>query len=250
MTSQASLIRETAWRYLLVLDACRYDDFAEIVGALWPGGALHQVDTDALDTRLWYQYHWSLPHPHVSLISASPVPWVRELNVVKNFNGCVPVWMPEANIGQGGVVYPETMMGVIAVKARNTPGRRWVCHFVQPHLPYITADGLAFLRGELDADLRGDNWLKRSPTVYDKVQAWGRRHGWERLRGYYQETLEFTLGVIKRRLTELPPGRVVITSDHSELIGERGLYGHPRPAGKELLCTVPWFEVSRAGVGM
>ena len=49
-------------------------------------------------------------------------------------------------------------------------------------------------------------------------------------------------------LIEYLSGRIIITSDHGELLGEDRLYGHghPLPARKELI-EVPWIILEKKG---
>jgi len=47
-------------------------------------------------------------------------------------------------------------------------------------------------------------------------------------------------------LCEKLDGKTIITSDHGELLGEKGLYGHGPPLPRhEKLLTVPWFILNK-----
>lgn len=69
-----------------------------------------------------------------------------------------------------------------------------------------------------------------------------RKYGTDGIRRLYKANLDIVLKFVDR-LTEELSGRVVITSDHGELLGERGLWLHPRETDIPMLRNVPWFKV-------
>ena len=68
----------------------------------------------------------------------------------------------------------------------------------------------------------------------------------EELRQAYSETLDIALKHAARLIDELP-GKSVISSDHGEMLGDRGIiarrYGHPHDIYNRQLRVVPWFTV-------
>jgi len=84
----------------------------------------------------------------------------------------------------------------------------------------------------------------RGSAIYEALDKYGREGGWVELRGYYEESLEEVLRMLKRR-REVFKGKVVVTSDHGELIGEHGCYYHGAEGSKypvtAELHEVPWF---------
>jgi hypothetical protein len=244
MKKQWHLMRDVPWQVLIILDALRPDIFGEVVAEMGLRGEACRCDSQALDTRLWYRRHWTGRHPDTVLISAHPYPWHEEINVARGFADAVPVWLFDENIGPGGVVHPDRLVQIALWELGQRPDMRAVIHFVQPHLPYVDRLGFAFLQDELGLQMTSEGWLYANKSVYDAVQAWGRTHGWYRLRGFYKLSLMHTVKALAPLLYGLKDRRIVITGDHAELIGEANVYGHPRPAGPQLLCQVPWFEVA------
>jgi hypothetical protein len=63
----------------------------------------------------------------------------------------------------------------------------------------------------------------------------------------YRENLELVLDDVAR-LFDIFDGKIVLTSDHGEMLGERGgllptrKYGHPPSIPAPKLREVPWFE--------
>ena len=73
---------------------------------------------------------------------------------------------------------------------------------------------------ELVAEMFGDNTLRR----------------------FYLSNLEIALEEVSK-IVKRCPGKIVITSDHGEFLGEGGFYEHPTSYDFEILRKVPWLEV-------
>ena len=77
-------------------------------------------------------------------------------------------------------------------------------------------------------------------TVGGLAELW-LRHGHEGIIKGYTEDLKLALKCCKQVIENLPDKKIVITSDHGSLLGEKGRYGHGGRKYKELL-EVPWFQ--------
>lgn len=69
-------------------------------------------------------------------------------------------------------------------------------------------------------------------------------HGLEFLRNAYRYNLNEVMKEVKK-ICERAPGEKVITSDHGELLGENGVFGHILKSDNKLLRNVPWLEVGK-----
>jgi len=58
------------------------------------------------------------------------------------------------------------------------------------------------------------------------------------VRNAYRENLELVLNYVKQLVAEIPSGKIIITADHGEWLGEDGRYGHA-------LMEVPWLEIKK-----
>lgn len=56
----------------------------------------------------------------------------------------------------------------------------------------------------------------------------------------YKSNMEWVLDKIEQDLIEDLEGKVVITSDHGNLLGENGFYGHDPGGRSRPLRKVPW----------
>lgn len=64
------------------------------------------------------------------------------------------------------------------------------------------------------------------------------------LKKAYKSNLCLALEEVDKLIQRLPDNDIVISSDHGELLGENGDFGHPNAlSGHKDLRTVPWLEV-------
>lgn len=240
MERQRDLLRETDWNVLLILDACRSEAFEMVT----------DVDARPVRSMAWCTRHWMprfaqvLDGEPVLYVSANPV-CERELLVKRtnpnfswrslwrdNWDRYGPHEMP--------TVHPEVAAAEVAryLRAHGQPARM-VVHFIQPHLPFIGEGALPYADwGRVQAcPFAAELHRAKHPQ---RALAQGKVTRAE-LRQAYLGNLRLVWRTVLR-LVELPlHGRVVVTADHGELIGENGRYGHRHGACPELL-TVPWFE--------
>jgi hypothetical protein len=74
---------------------------------------------------------------------------------------------------------------------------------------------------------------------YEKL---AREKGEQQVKEYYRKDLRLALKEVKRLIESLD-GKVVVTSDHGELLGEGG-WGHYIGGKEKELIEVPWLEVN------
>jgi len=235
-------VSEESWDVLVVLDACRADLFEEI------------SDLDEFD-------HYEVKK---SLGSGTPE-WTR-----KNFDGqaqtdtiyitgnpvvsrwvgtafaeFVEVWRDHFDPEIGTVPAEAVTEAAVRVHEEH-PDKRLVVHYLQPHYPFIDDPGLRFttFEGTDEFDVSGvqsgasDIWEAVGLGLVDPEEAWAG----------YRRNLEYVLDAIDP-LLESASGKIVITSDHGNAIGERAtpipikLYGHPTNVHHPVLRDVPWAEI-------
>jgi len=225
MQTHSNLL-QTDWRTLIVLDACRFDAFENALYRFRTriDGVLVEADSAAYDTSSWYRKHWAQSND-ITLVCGNPMVWRISAN--KNFDHAIACWRGSQ------FPVPENILRVATDSVEHARNNRVIVHLVTPHLPFVTKDGIGFMNelgnssGEVGA--------------YNLVTEYGGANGWEYLRELYQDSILLVLHEIVKVLGKLPEP-VVITADHGELIGENGIYGHPR-SGFEITRCVPWFVV-------
>lgn len=118
-----------------------------------------------------------------------------------------------------------------AIAAGRGESDRLIVHYFQPHRPFVHG---------LVAEDRDMTIAEERP--YETIAEGGIDR--DDLYSMYLDNLRVALDSIEELLENLDAEKVVITSDHAELLGELGQYGHflgvPHPALKK----VPWIETT------
>lgn len=175
---------------------------------------------------------------------------------------------------------PESVGKATRLARARYPDKPLISHFMQPHCPYLSLSSSARVpleggdwqgaiqtagekvkkslagivgsviegmvknfRGDLEGHrvrIKAMDMLNLIPPRPEELVA--RKHGDEGLRKAYKKNLKIALTEVVKVVGRLP-GRVCITADHGELLGEDGQYGHPFWSDNPVQREVPWFEV-------
>jgi len=241
MLDQYNLIHETDWDTLILLDACRHDYFKRYITF---AGKLQKCRSRGYHTWPWLRdtfpdfYPWTYfsAHPYVGSKTRGQ-PW----NAPNHFKRVVSIWSFGWN-DRLGTVHPN----VVGETVKSIPYEKAIMHYVQPHGPWIGKT----------------KWLNPwTLAQYDRYQAMG---DWVAVktkpdpkffRACYRDNLKLVLKSVEKYLPYFK-GKVVITADHGELLGEGGMYLHgavekskahlPYPKwAVDFLRDVFWFELER-----
>ena len=228
------------WDNLLILDACRYDLFAarnrlegELRSVRSRGSDSWEFMARNFEGRTLHDTVYVTSNPHVYKLSEGTFHAVE--NLLERH------WDEAA-----GTVPPEAVVEEAVAAHDRYPDKRVIVHFMQPHFPFLGPTGRTF--PQMD--------LKTHPN---EAQRDGPPNPWvgllyetdvdvETVLTAYQENLDLLFPHVERLLAALS-GKSVVTSDHGNLIGERGvpipmrMYGHPRGLHHPALLTVPWLEL-------
>lgn len=284
-----SKIAEGGWDYLLILDACRYDRFAEVYeNYLW--GSLKKCTSPATKTEDWLNKIFPDYYEDLVYISANP-----------HINSKVPMWGYDArehffkiidvwNFGWNeklGTVRPSEVNKAVRKTVKKYPENRMVIHYMQPHAPHISFtennslpewnpenlvgrgkisrreeegkpsfNSIQFLSNKIKSIISGSIPIESFPkqrVLWEFRELVGtppqtpeeyelRELGEDGYRKAYLEDLKIVLKHASAIVEELS-GKIVVSADHGELLGERGEWGHVSGLCPELV-EVPWFEVS------
>lgn len=136
-----------------------------------------------------------------------------------------------------GTVPPRPVTDYAVDYLRKENPDRFIIHYMQPHTPYRELD----LEG-----YRGDDTLFRE-NVWDllHVGELSKEEVWK----CYLDNLRWVLDDVELILNNIDIGSVVITADHGECFGERGMYGHPRYGRVDALRCVPWVQTEAIDSG-
>jgi hypothetical protein len=233
-TGKAVRVMEQDWDYLIVLDACRYDTFKEVVDA--QAGC---VISGGTHTQAWLEWNFRQEYRDVIYVAGNPHFATAYLKKTLGFN---PFYMVEEVWDYGWddslkTVPPEQVTNAALKTLKTYPEKRMIVHYMQPHHPYI-AD-----RQLLDADdgtYRGFEDTGRWPEQITPLRLARRgKVSIHRVKKAYEQNLRIVMKEVER-LKEWLPGRVILTADHGDLFGEQGLYGHGTNLRVDALVKVPW----------
>lgn len=281
MAEKVKLMREQ-WDYLIILDACRYDYFEQVWGNYLKGDLTKKISVGS-GTVEWRNKSFTSYYGDVIYISANP--YITSSGPVKGFSAkqhfckvyclCLNDWDK-----QKGTVLPETVTKrAIDIINANTD-KRAIIHYLQPHEPYlgsaVTSPGYTkpepgvFLPDGYENNAKfkiANNLLKiLSGILYwlgirgrflpwklreilamppaNPMDVIRRKYGKEILRKAYKENLEIALKHVVDLVNSLS-GRIVITADHGEILGENECYGHWSRSSNKFLVEIPWLVIDK-----
>ncbi|QCS42021.1 hypothetical protein [Natrinema versiforme] len=235
-------IMDEDWDTLILLDACRFDDFSDINSI--SGDLTHKI-SQGVDSRRFIERNFVGKDIHDTVyVTANP-----HVRLVDNdiFHDVItePIsnWDSEMQCVRPGDVTAS------AIEAHEKyPNKRIIVHYMQPHDPPLgpTAEKLrekAQIGGAAPNERRSQGKRIMELVATGEISE-------EAAREAYRETLEIVLEDVDTLLKNIA-GKVVISSDHGEMFGERPylllgkLYEHYRNPKTVELCKVPWLIVER-----
>jgi len=235
-------VMDESWDVLIVLDACRADLFEEVAN-MDEYDSYEVRESAGSATRQWTKANFSgQARTDTIYVTGNPVVsrWVGTA-----FYKFVEVWRDAFDPELGTVPAQPVTEAAIEAYGSN-PEKRLIVHYLQPHYPFVKDPDLRFTRFEGTDELEVSEARTGASDVWEAValDLVGSKEAWNA----YGRNLEYVLEEIKP-LLEAVSGRVVITSDHGNAIGERArpipmkLYGHPTGIRHPVLRDVPWAVI-------
>ncbi len=232
------LFHEDDWDAMIVLDACRYDYFEKVYND-YLDGQLKKARSPASGTAPWLQRVLDGNYPDIQFISTNPRVNSKGVdvlgyNAIEHFpsRNIVDVW----DFGwddELNTVHPKEV--VKALKEHGDPSKRHLIWFMQPHGPWIGEPGLALsstrpLEGHDEAIVP----MLRSGEV-----------SVEELKEMYESNLRLVMEYVVEAIDLFGKDKkIVVTSDHGELLGEYGSFLHFTYFTVPELREVPYFVVN------
>lgn len=217
------------WDVLVILDACRFDSYDD---AQPFGNGVSKVRSKGTNTPQFLRSNFRFRTLHDTVYVSSNW-WYLDLcdDIDSSVHDYVTV---PHDAPHGYASYPATVTETALEAAETYPDKRLIVHYMQPHRPYLGAFGRERFGSLTDVDLN---------TVVRRADATP-----EEVRRAYRENLEMVLEGVADLVAGLD-GRIVVTADHGELLGERQSpipvrqYGHPEGVYVDALVEVPWHVV-------
>ena len=217
---QRELLAKYKWDVLIILDACRYDYFEEEYRKFIKG-KLIKAWSPASGTAPWLKRVFKGYYPNIQVFSATPYINSKGIellgyNAVEHFppENIIDIW----DFGWDNslkTVHPERVVEVVL--SRIDLRKRQIIWFIQPHGPWIGEPKIV-----PPSTSEG--------TMFDEMVIPLLRKGIISLRMFrdaYRGNLRLALRYVSKLINELPKDkRIIITSDHGELLGEYGSFLH------------------------
>jgi len=238
---EADPVFDADWDLLVVLDACRADLWAEVVG---PDGGLPVgttrtspagTSTEWLDAVFGARSAAELAG--VGYVTANPC---SATDVDGDDLGYLREVWREAWDDDRDTVRPRAVTDAAVRAGRETDLDRLVVHYLQPQFPCI-ADGCRWReagRPPAGDGLALEAWVDRPLAVWADLRV-GRRSTAD-VWAAYRANLEAVLDDVRLLVSNVDADRAVITADHGNAVGERGIYGHAPGLALPALREVPW----------
>jgi len=241
---QPNLIEEMTWDNLIVLDACRFDAFAQVNNI---PGKLTRIISAASCTWDWFPNNFSGRNMRdVVYISANPYGSYYYLHKTLGhipFYKIVEVWKDSWS-KELKTVHPSAVNQATLESLDSHPEKRHIIHYLQPHHPFIgdvkiidrDAVDLSHALGQVKVE-------KKKHDVFGLLEEGAVDVG--KVWRAYVSNLQLVMSYVKQLLPALS-GKICITSDHGNSFGRFGVfYGHPSRTFLPEMIEVPWLEVSR-----
>ncbi|MHC3437911.1 alkaline phosphatase family protein [Natrialbaceae archaeon A-gly3] len=233
---------EEDWDNLIILDACRYDTFADLNTL---PGKLDRRLSIASATMEWVQKTIGDREFYDTVyITANP----RVNRYEGQFHKIIPAWEDHWD-DELKVVLPDTLANLTIKAHKEFPEKRIVAHFMQPHIPFIGDFGKSEI-GVYDGTTKGRD--RALGNNYDSntepyVLLEKGKIDENVIKKAYRENLQTSLVEVERLLNTLE-GKSIVTADHGEMFGEIGwpspfrIYGHKNRSPAKPLLEVPWLK--------
>lgn len=225
------------WDMVVVLDACRADLMAEVADE-YSFTSTQSEYSCASSSGEWHLKNfgdeYAAEKADTALVSANPY---TDMHIdAADFHLLDEVWRDAFDSDAGTVLADRVTDRAITAHREYRP-ERLVVHYMQPHYPFVpeqfSDDG-----GGMALGYDHTPW----DTVWDRLRKGdiSRERAWEG----YRENLRYVLDHVETLLQNVDAGRVIITADHGNLLGEYGLYAHPQYVPIPALKRVPWNVTS------
>jgi len=242
-------VLDEKWDYLIILDSCRYDMFKLVVKKEVP-----YVITGGSTTQEWLR--WNFDREFCDLVCVAGKHEFSSININRTFGRnpffkVIDIWHYgwDNNLK---TVLPEKVTEAAFEALKLYPNKRMIIHYRQPHYPYIGDKDFIDLQNKLypNFNIKGQ-WDLLTAIKKKDVSTQGilwnaikdRKLSVKRVWIAYIKTLNMVLKEVDKLVQELH-GKIVISSDHGNLLGEYLRFGHIPHLRLKHLVKVPWFVIN------
>ena len=222
---------------LIVLDACRYDYFEQEFNH-YLNGTLRKVWSAESATLTWVKKNLSGSFKDTILFSANPFinskVDIYGYKATDHFSSdkIVDVW-DWGYDHKINAIPPWSVNRAFEDYNFHASDKKIIIWYIQPHYPLIGKTRVILTNKELDK--AGGHF---DVAFLQKI----RTINIDNLKIAYRDNLKLVLKAVSALIPKLN-GKIVVTSDHGEMLGEHGIFTHHFFIKSPELRIVPWLEV-------
>ena len=225
-------IFEREWDVLLILDAARLDMYRRVVNAesdgIWSVGS---------SSNEWMQHtfqgNYDSELAETAYVTGNP--FSEDECPAERLAAIDEVWRDHWD-EEAGTVRPQPITD--RVLARHREGHeRVVGHYMQPHYPFIGEYETE--TGKMTWDVGDDEAHQGEGLALWDQFLYGVREDIEDVRAAYDDNLRHVWAHVET-VRENVDGRLVVTADHGNALGEWGMWGHKPGMPHPKMRRVPW----------
>ncbi|TKX47748.1 hypothetical protein EXE41_04120 [Halorubrum sp. SD690R] len=230
------------WDLCIILDACRPDVLAECAADFdFIPEDVPKRRSNASQSNQWMERNFTPEYANylAETTYVTGNPYTSQVDT-SGFDAVDEVWT-YAWSDELGTQPPGPLTDRAVDIGRNESPKRLLVHYMQPHFPSIPVN----LGSKIDLDRFGEGGgtdifprLRRGELTHDEV--------WHA----YRENCKYVLNSVETLLENYDAETAIITADHANAFGEKGIYRHPEDVKTEAVRTVPWVETSAVDHGM
>jgi len=236
-------VMERDWDTLLILDACRYDMYAERSTL---NGNRERVLSRGSQSGEFMEANFLNGRFHDTVyVTANP----HSYDIPNGTFHAVEFLLEDCWDDASRTVLPETVVQRTLDALEAYPNKRLLVHFMQPHFPFLGPTGEHFEHLGIELHLE-ESERSHAANPWEELM-FGTRFDEETVIQAYRENYDIVLDHVADLVAALS-GKIALTSDHGNLLGERtypvplSTYGHPPGIYKRELLEVPWVEFGTA----
>jgi hypothetical protein len=226
------------WNLLIILDGCDptwIQQISDDTEWLPDSGDQKTLMSVGSTSREWYSKtlgecsHRSLSE--TAIISANPlakefIP--DEIGMYEDLSA----WAWDESLD---IVPAHTVTDTAIKLGRETDYEQYVVHYMQPHIPFLkTKDGRRDVVKSLGYS---DCWNAWYDTMKGNMSS-------DELKCHYQNNLKYVLPEVQILINNFAAPKTIISSDHSNAVGQKYMYGHPGYVQMLILREVPYIIIS------
>lgn len=225
------------WDNLILLDALRYDIFKN--HSKFKETPIPVVSKGNDSWSFMKENFINKTYHDTVYVTANPYAEQIGNNVFHAIESVLDKWSSEFH-----TVLPEDVTSTAVEASNKYPNKRIIVHYMQPHVPH-----LGDIAESIDVDVTGGNWMHHEKQRGDEITIWSAYINGiinkDQLHKSYIQNLNIVGNSVRNLVDELT-GKIVISSDHGENLGEKyfgfEVFGHGQDT-KECRI-VPWLQLS------